>query len=68
MTTKWKAFVLLSLTLNLVCFLVIVGIGERLVKAQKENLSLFQKLSSDQQLLRREFNQAAGRVHPRASP
>jgi hypothetical protein len=59
MTMMWKIFVLLSITLNLVCFATIAGIGERLVEAQAENLSLFQKLSSDQQSLRRELNQAA---------
>jgi hypothetical protein len=68
MTTKWKAFVLLSLALNLVCFVVIAGVGERLVEAQEENLSLFIKLSSDQQSLRRELNQAAGRIGQGVSP
>lgn len=58
MTKKWKAVVLVSLSLNLVCFLVIADVGERLVDAQLENLSLFMKLSSDQQALRRDLNAA----------
>lgn len=58
MTKKWKAVVLLSLSLNLGCFVVVVDIGQRLVDAQLENLNLFLKLSSDQQALRRELNAA----------
>jgi len=63
MSTMWKVGLLLSLTLNLVCFAAIAGIGERLVEAQRENLSLFQKLSVDQQSLRRELNQAAAKFN-----
>jgi hypothetical protein len=63
MTTKWKIFVLLSLTLNLVCFATIASLGELLVQAQAENLSLFHKLSVDQQSLRRELNQAAAQFN-----
>jgi hypothetical protein len=58
MTKRWKAVVLVSLSLNLVCFLVIADVGERLVNAQLENLSLFMKLSADQQALRRDLNAA----------
>ncbi|HEY7697062.1 MAG TPA: hypothetical protein VIE88_01535 [Vicinamibacteria bacterium] len=57
MSTLWKIVVILSLSLNLVCFGAIAQLGERIVEAQAENLSLFQKLSSDQQSLRREVNQ-----------
>jgi hypothetical protein len=58
MTKKWKAVVLFSLVLNLVCFLIIADVGERLVDAQLENLNLFLKLSADQQALRRDLNAA----------
>ena len=57
MSTLWKIVVILSFSLNLVCFGAIAQLGERLVEAQAENLSLFQKLSADQQSLRREVNQ-----------
>jgi hypothetical protein len=59
MTMKWKLFVLLSLLLNLVSLISITRVGERLVEAQVENLALFQKLSSDQQSLRRQVNQGS---------
>jgi hypothetical protein len=66
MTKKWKAVILVSLSLNLVCFLVIADVGERLVDAQLENLSLFMKLSADQQALRRDLNAAKATFdHPR---
>lgn len=58
MTKKWKAVVLFSLSLNLVCLVVVVDLGNKLVDAQLENLNLFLKLSSDQQALRRELNAA----------
>jgi len=67
MTTKWKVFVLLSLTLNLVCFATLASIGEQLVEAQAENLNLFQKLSYDQQSLRRQLNHAAAQFNEGAS-
>ena len=67
MTTMWKVFVLLSLSLNLVCFATIASIGERMVEAQAENLNFFQKLSFDQQSLRRELNQAAAHFNGGAS-
>jgi hypothetical protein len=53
---------ILSLTLNLVCFATIATIGERLVEAEAENLSLFRKLSIDPQSLRRELNRAAAQL------
>jgi hypothetical protein len=56
-----------SLTLNLVCLAVIAGIGERFVAAQRENLSLFQKLRIDQQSLRRDLNHAAAQFNNEAS-
>jgi hypothetical protein len=56
MTNIWKLFVLLSLSLNVVCFTAIARIADDLVEAQAENLILFQKLSSDQQSLRRQVN------------
>ncbi len=68
MTTKWKVFVLLSLSLNLVCFATIASIGEQLVEAQAENLNFFQKLSFDQQSLRRELNQAAAQFNGGSQP
>jgi len=67
-TSLWTATffrsigIILSLTLNLVCFAAIATIGERLVEAQAKNLGLFQKLSVDQQSLRRELNQAAAQL------
>ena len=57
MSTLWKIIVILSLSLNLVCFGAIARLGEKLVEAQSENLSLFGKLSSDQQSLRREVGE-----------
>jgi hypothetical protein len=65
---KWKLFVLLSLSLNLVCLVSIARFGERLVEAQAENLILFQKLSSDQQSLRREVNQVSSQFHETGAP
>lgn len=56
MSKKWKAFILLSLSLNLVCFVSIASLSRSFVDAQLENLGLFLKLSADQQSLRREFN------------
>lgn len=63
MSTMWKIVVVLSLLLNLVCFAEIASIGERLVDAQLENLDLFQKLSADQQTLRRQLNHTAAQIN-----
>lgn len=56
MSKKWKAVVILSLSLNLTCFVVISRMTEVFVDAQQENLGLFMQLSGDQQELRRELN------------
>jgi hypothetical protein len=60
-TRTWKVVVLLSLSLNLVCIVVITRMAEVFVDAQRENVGLFLQLSGDQQALRRELNaQRAG--------
>ena len=58
MSKMWKATVVLSVALNLVCFAAIAVMADALVDAQWENVSLFQQLSGDQQVLRRELNAA----------
>jgi hypothetical protein len=61
MSRVWKATVILSVALNLVCFVAIAKMSGALVAAESENLSLFQKLSRDQQALRRQLNEATAR-------
>lgn len=56
MSKTWKVVVMLSLSLNLVCLVVISRMTEVFVDAQQENLGLFMQLSDDQQALRRELN------------
>jgi len=58
MSKMWKATVVLSVALNLVCFVALAVMADALVDAQWENVSLFQQLSGDQQVLRRELNAA----------
>ncbi len=61
MSKTWKATVVLSVALNLVCFVAIAVMAGALVDAQWKNISLFQQLSGDQQALRRELNAATAR-------
>ena len=61
MSKFWKAVVVLSVALNLVCFVAIARTSGALVDAQLENVSLFQQLSRDQQALRRQLNEATAR-------
>ena len=61
MSNVWKATVVFSVALNLVCLAAIAVMADALVDAQLENVSLFQKLSVDQQALRRQVNEAAAR-------
>ena len=56
MSKAWKIVIVLSLSLNLVCLVVISRMTEVFVDAQQENLGLFMQLSGDQQALRRELN------------
>ncbi len=61
MSKTWKATVVLSVALNLVCFVAIAVMTGALLDAQWKNVSLFQQLSKDQQALRRELNAATAR-------
>ncbi len=61
MSKTWKATVVLSVALNLVCFVAIAVMTGALLDAQGKNVSLFQKLSGDQQSLRRELDAATAR-------
>ena len=62
MTRAWKVTVVLSVSLNIACFVAIGGIAERLVDEQAANLKLFMQLSVDQQALRRALNEATARL------
>ena len=61
MSKTWKATVVFSVALNVVCFVAIAVMAGALVDAQGENVNLFQRLSKDQQALRRELNAATAR-------
>jgi len=61
MSKTWKATVVLSVALNVVCFVAIAVMAGALMDAQWENVNLFQRLSKDQQALRRELNAATAR-------
>jgi hypothetical protein len=61
MSKTWETTVVVSVALNLVCFIAIAVMAGALVDAQWKNISLFQQLSVDQQTLRRELDAATAR-------